>query len=109
MGCAFEQVAEKVRLGLVWWEREGEDGKGKGEVLGSLVVSGGVASNQFLRTKSVSPLLYPFLHPLSPLALRTPQTDPLSHLDSAKHSIKPATQKCDSFSLHHRSAPTTPL
>lgn len=53
MSCAFDQVAEKVRLGLEWWRVEnGVEGERK--VLGSLVVSGGVASNQFLRKRSAS-------------------------------------------------------
>ena len=51
MRTAFKQVAEKVKLGLEWWENS-EEGK-EGGKLGSLVVSGGVASNQFLRIKSV--------------------------------------------------------
>lgn len=46
MGAAVAQVEEKVGLAIKWWE-----GRGEGQKLGGLVVSGGVASNQFLRRR----------------------------------------------------------
>lgn len=46
MGAAVAQVEEKIKLALRWWEEKGE-----GKKLGGLVVSGGVASNQFLRRR----------------------------------------------------------
>lgn len=48
VASAVEQVEEKVKLALRGWDTEGEGGP-----LQALVVSGGVASNQFLRMRSV--------------------------------------------------------
>lgn len=50
---AVAQIEEKVELGIKGFE-DGEVGKAVEEKLGGLVVSGGVASNMFLRSRYVS-------------------------------------------------------
>jgi tRNA A37 threonylcarbamoyltransferase TsaD len=50
MRAAFAQVEEKVALGVKHFEQESSR-SGSKEQLGGLVVSGGVASNQYLRRR----------------------------------------------------------
>lgn len=53
MSAAFAQVEEKIELAIHAYERE-QDGAGTGarrDQLGGLVVSGGVASNAYLRLR----------------------------------------------------------
>lgn len=53
MRTAFEQVGEKVGLGIELFEKE-QEGDAAIERLGGLVVSGGVASNLYLRKRCVA-------------------------------------------------------
>lgn len=52
MSSAISQLEEKVVLGIQWFEKEVREGREKG-VLTSLVCSGGVASNMYLRERYV--------------------------------------------------------